>query len=375
MSGDGTGAARERRLHMAPNAVITGWGMYAPSRVLTNDDLSRMVETSDEWILTRTGIRERRIAADDETTTTLALNASRDAVAVAGIDPNEIDLVIVGTCSPDYPLPSTGVLLARELGANRAAGFDLQAACSGFVFALAAGDGFVRSGAYRNVLVVGVEVLSRFLDWTDRNTCVLFGDGAGAVLLSASDEPGGVLSFDMFSDASGAEAIIVPAGGSARPASVDSVRDGGHVIHMLGKEVYKYATRQLAESAEAALRKAGLRGDEIDQFIFHQANLRIIESVQERLGIDPGKVFLNIERYGNTSAASVPMALVEAIAAGRVKQGDRLLMVAFGAGYTAGAAVVEWTADPARAFLAPGDQTRLGRPRAPEPARELVTAG
>ena len=373
MSGDGTGA-REGRLQMAPNAVITGWGMYAPRRVLTNDDLSKMVETSDEWIVTRTGIRERRVAADDETTTTLALHASRDAIAVAGIDPNEIDLVIVGTCSPDYPLPSTGVLLAHELGATRAAGFDLQAACSGFVFALATADGFIRAGRYRNVLVVGVEVLSRFLDWSDRNTCVLFGDGAGAVLLSASDQPGGVLSFDMYSDGSGAEGIIVPAGGSKRPASAETLAEHGHTIHMLGKEVYKYATRQLVESGEAALRKAGLGVDDIDQFIFHQANLRIIESVQERLGIPPEKLYLNIEKYGNTSAASVPMALVEAVAAGRVKQGDRLLMVAFGAGYTAGGAVVEWTADPARAFFAPGEQTRLGRPRAGEDARELVTA-
>ena len=359
---------------MAPNAVISGWGMYAPQRVLTNHELARMVETSDEWIVTRTGIRERRLAADDETTTTLALHASRDAVAVAGIDPNEIDLVVVGTCSPDYPLPSTGVLLARELGATRAAGFDLQAACSGFVFALATADGFIRSGAYRHVLVVGVEVLSRFLDWTDRNTCVLFGDGAGAVVLSASDEPGGLVAYDMFSDATGWEAIIVPAGGSARPASDRTVNEGGHVIHMLGKEVYKYATRQLAESAENALRKSGLRVDDIDQFVFHQANLRIIESVQERLGIPAEKVYLNLEKYGNTSAASVPMALVEAVAAGRVKQGDRLLMVAFGAGYTAGAAVVEWTADPARAFVAPGEQTRMGRPQVVEPEREQADA-
>src|SRR5918997_6110768 len=192
---------------MGRNAVITGWGMYAPSRVMTNDELSQMVDTSDEWIVSRTGIRERRIAADDETTTTLSVNAARDALAVAGVDASEVDLVIVGTCSPDYPLPATAVLVATELGATRAAGFDLQAACSGFVYGLAAATSFVRSGMYRNVLVVGVEILSRFLDWTDRSTCVLFGDGAGAVLLSASEQPGGVLSFDMFSDASGAEAI------------------------------------------------------------------------------------------------------------------------------------------------------------------------
>lgn len=348
---------------MAPNAVITGWGMYAPQRVLTNDDLAKMVDTNDEWIASRTGIRERRIAADDETATTLAVNASRDALAVAGVDPLDVDLVIVGTCSPDYPLPSTGVLVARELGATRAAGFDLEAACSGFLFALATGTSFVRSGMYRNVLVVGVEVLSRFIDWTDRSTCVLFGDGAGAVLLSASDEPGGLLGLEMMSDGTGAEAIIIPAGGSACPVSPQTAAGNGHFIHMAGADVYRYATRQLAESTLAAVRDAGIGLDEIDQFIYHQANLRIINSVGKQLGIPDDKVFVNIEKYGNTSAASVPMALVEAVAAGRVKPGDKLLMAAFGAGYTAGSAVVQWTADPQRAFLAPGSQTRLGQPQ------------
>jgi 3-oxoacyl-[acyl-carrier-protein] synthase-3 len=360
---------------MGSNAVISGWGMYAPSRVLTNDDLTRMVDTSDEWIVSRTGIRERRIAADDETTTTLSVNAARDALAVAGVDASEVDLVIVGTCSPDYPLPATAVLVANELGATRAAGFDLQAACSGFLFALATGSSFIRSGTYRNVLVIGVEVLSRFIDWTDRNTCVLFGDGAGAVLLTASDQPGGLLGADLFSDGAGCEAIIVPGGGSADPASAETVAAGKHYIRMLGREVYKYATRQLADSAANALRDAGLTVDDIDQFVFHQANLRIIESVQERLRIPGDKLFINIEKYGNTSAASVPMALVEAVADGRVRPGDRILMVAFGAGYTAGAAVVEWTADPTRAFLAPGDQTRLGKPRAEAGAAIGAAAG
>lgn len=348
---------------MPPNAVITGWGMYAPQRILTNQDLARMVDTSDEWIVTRTGIRERRIAADNETTTTLSVYAARDALAVAGLDPTELDLVIVGTCSPDYPLPATGVLVARDLGATRAAGFDLQAACSGFLFALATGSSFIRSGMYRNVLVLGVEVLSRFLDWHDRGTCVLFGDGAGAVILSASDQPGGLLGLELFSDGTGAEGIIVPAGGSACPASPQTSAEGGHFIHMSGADVYRYATRQLAESTLAARRSAGLGVDDIDQFVYHQANLRIIKSVGKQLQIPDEKVFVNIEKYGNTSAASVPMALVEAVASGRIKQGDRLLMAAFGAGYTAGAAVVEWTADPLQAFRAPGAQTRLGKPR------------
>lgn len=354
---------------MTTNAAITGWGMYAPSRVLTNQELSTMVDTSDEWIVSRTGIRERRIAADDETTTTLSVHAARDALAVAGVDATEIDLIIVGTCSPDYPLPATACTVARDLGATRAAGFDLQAACSGFVYALATANGFIRSGMYRNVLVIGVEVLSRFLDWTDRNTCVLFGDGAGAVLLTASDAPGGLTGFELFTDGTGYEGIIVPAGGSVCPASPRTSAEGGHFIHMEGREVYKYATRQLADSALAAVRDAGLTIDQIDQFVFHQANLRIIEHVGKVLGMPMEKVFVNMEKYGNTSAASVPMALAEAVAAGRIKVGDRILMAAFGAGYTAGAAVVEWTADPARAFLAPGSQTRLGQPQ-----RELVAA-
>ena len=348
---------------MTANAQITGWGMYAPSRIMTNDELSTIVDTSDEWIVSRTGIRERRIAADDETATTLSVHAARDALAVAGLDPMELDLVIVATCTPDYPLPATAVLVATELGATRAAGFDLQAACSGFLFALASGNSFINSGMYRNVLVIGVEVLSRFLDWTDRSTCVLFGDGAGAVLLQASGDRGGMLGVDLFSDGTGCEGIIMPAGGSARPASHETVDARQHTIRMLGSEVYKYATRQMGESAQAALRNAGLTAADVDQFVFHQANLRIITSVQKQLGIPDEKTYVNIEKYGNTSAASVPMALVEAIAAGRIKVGDRILMVAFGAGYTAGAALVEWTADPARAFLAPGAQTRMGQPQ------------
>src|SRR6187551_2908794 len=243
---------------MTANAVITGWGMYAPLRVMTNDELSTMVDTSDEWIQSRTGIRERRIAAPDETTTTLSVNAARDAMAVAGLDPADLDLVIVATCSPDYPLPASAVLVATELGATRAAGFDLQAACSGFLYALAAGTGFIRGGMYRNVMVIGVEVLSRFINWHDRSTCVLFGDGAGAVLLSASDQPGGLLGTELFSDGTGCEGIIVPAGGSVRPASAETVAERLHTIHMLGSEVYKYATRQLADSAVAALRNANL---------------------------------------------------------------------------------------------------------------------
>ena len=357
---------------MTTNAVITGWGMYAPSRIMTNAELSTMVETSDEWIVSRTGIRERRIAADDETTATLSVHASRDALAVAGLDATDLDLIIVGTCTPDYYMPSTAVLVGDQLGATRAAGFDVMAACSGFIFSLATATAFVRSGMYRNVLVLGVELLSRFLDYTDRNTCVLFGDGAGAVIVSASEQPGGLMGLDMYSDGSGANGIIFPAGGSARPTTPQTVAEGGHFVHMAGREVYKYATRQLAESSQAALRNAGLTVADVDQFLFHQANIRIIESVQNAVGIPADKTYLNIERYGNTSAASVPMALVEAIADDRIKPGDRLLMAAFGAGYTAGAAVVEWTADPAQRSRAPGAQTRIGHRQAEPAAAELT---
>ena len=348
---------------MTKNGLITGWGMYVPSRVMTNDDLAKIVDTSDEWIVSRTGIHERRIAADDETTTSLSVNAARDALAVAGVDATEVDLIVLGTCSPDYPMSATSTTVARDLGATNAAAFDLQAACSGFVYALATANAFVRSGMYRNVLVIGVEVLSRFLNWQDRNTCVLFGDGAGAVLVQASDQPGGISGFQLFADGTGYEGIIVPAGGSACPATPQTVADGLHTVHMAGRDVYKYATRQLAESALAAVRDAGLTMADIDQFVFHQANLRIIENVAKQLDMPMEKTYINIEKYGNTSAASVPMALVEAVAAGRIKPGDQVLMVAFGAGFTAAATVVEWTADPARAFLAPGSQTRLGQPQ------------
>jgi 3-oxoacyl-[acyl-carrier-protein] synthase-3 len=355
---------------MTTRAVVTGWGMYAPSRVMTNDDLAKLVDTSDEWIRTRTGIRERRIAADHETTATLSTNAARDALAVAGVDPVDVDLVIVATASPDYLMPATGVLVARDLGATRAAGFDLNAACSGFVFGLAAAASFVAGGMYRQVLLVGVDLLSRYLDWTDRNTCVLFGDGAGAVLLSASEGPGGLLGVELYSDGTGEQGIIIPGGGTAHPATEATVRDRLHFMRMAGKEVYRYATRQLAETTQAAVQASGLRMDDVDLFLYHQANLRILETVRDLLGIPGEKVFVNLDRYGNTSAASVPMALAEAVAGGRVQAGDRLLMGAFGAGYTAGAAVLEWTADPTRAFLAPGDQTRAGQPR-----REPVAAG
>jgi 3-oxoacyl-[acyl-carrier-protein] synthase III len=342
---------------------ITGIGANAPERVMKNDELAQIVDTSDEWIVERTGIRERRVATPDEALSDLARPAAEAALEQAGLQASAVDLIVVATVTPDMLFPSTGAILADQLGAKDAAAYDLSAGCTGFVYAIAQAHGMVASGLVDHALVVGGDVLSKIVDWEDRSTCVLFGDGAGAVVLQASEGPGGLLGVDLFSDGAGCEAIIVPAGGAIRPASHETVDARQHTIRMLGSEVYKYATRQMGESALAALRQAGLTVDDVDQFVFHQANLRIISSVQKQFGIPDAKTFVNIEKYGNTSAASVPMALVEAVASGRIAQGDRILMVAFGGGYTAGGAVVEWTADPARAFLAPGEQTRMGQPQ------------
>lgn len=328
---------------MPRSARVTGWGMYAPRTVLTNAFLAELVDTSDEWIRSRTGIGERRIAAPWESTATLAAVAGRRAIAVAGLDPDEIDMVMVATCTPDYQLPATAALVTEALGTRRAAAMDVGAVCSGFVYAYATAHAYVMSGLARHVVVIGAEVMSRTVDFGDRNTCVLFGDGAGAVVLSASDEPGGgMLGAELTADASGAYKIWIPSGGSRDPDHV-----GSRFIYMDGRETYRYATRTLASSALAALRKAGLTPDDVTLVVPHQANLRIIEAVTKQLTISMDRVFINLDRYGNTSAGSVPLALAEAVDAGRVHPGDRLEFVAFGSGYTSGAVVLEWTADPA----------------------------
>ncbi|OGN88384.1 MAG: hypothetical protein A2X23_05315 [Chloroflexi bacterium GWC2_73_18] len=322
--------------------------MYAPMGVLSNADLERLVDTSDEWIVTRTGIRERRVAAPHETTATLAAIAAKRAIAVAGLDPDEIEMILVATLSPDYPMPSTAALVKEAIGNTRAAAMDVAAACSGFVYGYATGHAMVSSGMYRHVLVIGAELLTRFLDFGDRNTCILFGDGAGAVVISASDDPGGgMLGMELTTDPDGAYMIWLPSGGSKSPPSVETIARREHYIRMEGKETYRYATRTLASSALAAIQRAGLTADEIALFIPHQANLRIIESVAKGLGLSMDRFYVNVDRYGNTSAASVPIALAEAVDSGRVKVGDRIVFVAFGAGFTSGASVVEWTADPA----------------------------
>lgn len=333
---------------MTPKSVrITGWGMYAPERRLTNADLERVVDTSDEWIQSRTGIRERRVAAAHETTATLSAIAGKRAIAVAGLEPDDIDIILVATLTPDYWMPSTGALVKEAIGNTRAAAMDVMAACSGFVYAYSIGDAYIRSGAFKNVLVIGAETLSRFLDFSDRATCILFGDGAGAVVLSASDEQGGGMQgLEMTTDPDGAYMIWLPSGGSRSPATGQTLARGEHYVRMEGKETYRYATKTMATTALKAIERAGWQPDEIDLFIPHQANVRIIESVAKGLNLPMSKMFVNLDRYGNTSAASVPLALAEAVDSGRVKIGDKVVLVAFGAGLTSGGIALEWTADP-----------------------------
>jgi 3-oxoacyl-[acyl-carrier-protein] synthase-3 len=327
--------------------------MHVPERVLTNDDLARVVDTNDEWIRTRTGIRVRRIAGPADTTASLAAVAGKRALAVAGLDPADLDLILVATCTPDYAMPATAVFVKRALGANRAAAMDVAAVCSGFVYGFSAAHAYIAAGLYRNVLVIGAETLSRIMDYRDRSTCVLFGDGAGAVVLSASDEPGGgLLGLELTADPEGAFNIYQPAGGAAAPTSGRTLEERGHFVRMEGRETYRYATRTMATTVTTALERAGVHSDDVGLFVPHQANERIIAAVAKGLGIAMDRVEVNVGRYGNTSAASVPMALVEAIDAGRVQPEDIVVFVAFGAGYTSGACVVRWTADPARGRLA-----------------------
>jgi 3-oxoacyl-[acyl-carrier-protein] synthase-3 len=327
---------------LARYAQIVGWGMHVPSEILTNDDLASMVDTSDDWIQARTGIVERRIAPPKETTATMAIRAAQDALRVAKANPARLDLIIVATATPDYPFPATACLVQDALGATRAGAFDLSAGCTGFVYALAVGSQMIISGAYDQVLVIGAETLSRIVNWTDRNTCVLFGDGAGAVLLQASDVPGGVLSAVLGADGSGGDLLMLPAGGSRHPASAETVAQSLHYIHMNGPEVFRFATRVTARAARQALAAANINLEDISLFISHQANGRIIHSAAKSLKLPPEKVFVNLDRYGNTSAASVPIALCEAIGQDRVKRDDHLVMVSFGAGLTWAAVVVRW---------------------------------
>ncbi len=329
-------------------AHVTGWGRYAPAQVLTNADLERLVDTSDEWIRSRTGIRERRVAAAHETTASMAAVAGLRAIRTAGIEPEDIDLILLGTLTPDYWMPSTAALVKEAIGNTKAAAFDVAAACSGFVYAFATAQAYIVAGLAKHVLVIGAELLTRFLDYTDRSTCILFGDGAGAVVLSASEEPGGALGVEMTTEPRGAYMIWLPSGGSKAPSSAETIARGEHYIRMEGKETYRFATRTLASTALESIRRSGLQPSDIDLFIPHQANIRIIEAVAKGLDLPMDKMFVNLDKYGNTSAASVPIALAEAVNEGHVKVGDNVVIVAFGAGFTSGAVTINWTADPAR---------------------------
>lgn len=321
---------------------ILGVGRFVPESILTNRDLEKMVDTSDEWITTRTGIRERRIAPPGIATSDMAVSAAMAAMDMAGVGPEELDLIITATVTPDMIFPSTACLVQAALGAWRAAAFDLSAGCSGFIYALSVASQYVATGAARRVLVIGAETLSRITDYEDRNTCVLFGDGAGAAVIGPKDGDAGILAFDLGADGAGADLLCLPAGGSKRPVSAETLADRSHYIKMEGKQVFRFATRVVEESTMAVLKRAGADVGDIDLFVPHQANIRIIDHAVEKLGIPREKVFVNLDRYGNTSAASIPIALSEAAEQGRLGPGDLVVMVGFGAGLTWGSCALRW---------------------------------
>jgi len=321
---------------------IVGVGSYLPEKILTNAELTKMVETTDEWITTRTGIKERRIAAKYETTSDLATHAALRAMAKANVTAEQIDLIIVATVTPDMPFPSTACLVQRKIGASHAAAFDLEAACSGFIYGLEIGQQFIMSRTYDTVLVIGAEKLSTIVDWKDRNTCVLFGDGAGAAVLQNRPHSHGLLTAVMGADGDKADILGLPGGGSLHPASAESIKARLHYIRMDGKETYKNAVQAMLTAAQEALRRCEIDVSQLKCIIPHQANRRIIDAVAERLGAKPEQLFVNVDRYGNTSAASVAIALDEAVESGCIKRGDLVLLVVFGGGLTWGAAVIEW---------------------------------
>jgi 3-oxoacyl-[acyl-carrier-protein] synthase-3 len=323
-------------------AVILGTGSAIPEKILTNFDLEKMVETSDQWIVERTGIRERRIADDKTAASDLALVACRRAIEDAGIDPKEIEIIVVATSTPDMLFPSTGCVVQSQLGIGDIPALDLSAACSGFVYGLVVSRGLIESGLYKTLLLVGSEVLSKFVDWTDRGTCVLLADGAGACVMKSSNGERGILSTYVGADGSLTKLLYLPAGGARNPASVETVNKRMHFVKMKGNEVFRYAVRAMVKAAKEALERAGLTAEDIDLFVPHQANLRIIKGAAERLNLPDEKVFTNIDRRGNTSAASIIIALDEARREGRLKKRDLVLVDCFGGGLTWGAAVIRW---------------------------------
>ncbi len=324
------------------SAGILGTGTALPEKVITNRDLEQLVETTDQWIVDRTGIRERRQAGPGETTSKLSVEASRKALEMAGVSPRDLDLVICATISPDMPLPSTAAFIQRELGAPTCCAFDLAAACSGFLFGMTVAEQFIKTGKARCVLVIGAELLSRFLDYSDRATCVIFGDGVAAGVMGPVPPPRGILASEMHTDGHFADHLYIPAGGTVKPASCETVKAREHYIKMRGNELFKVAVRSLEEVSRRVLNKAGVCPDQLTLFIPHQANQRISEAVRQRLGLAPDKVYCNISRVGNTSSASIPICLDECLRSGRIREGDLILMSSFGAGVTWGGVLMRW---------------------------------
>ena len=321
---------------------ILGLGCYVPEKVLTNHDLEKIVETSDEWIVERTGIKNRHIAAEGEATSDMSVIAAERALADAGVSPEEIELVIVATASADHAFPSTACLVQDRIGAKNAAAFDLSAGCSGFVYSLGVASQMVKSGLYKKALIIGAETLSRIMNWEDRNTCVLFGDGAGAAVLGEVEEGYGILGLDLGSDGAGSIHLMQPAGGSRKPASHETVDAKEHTVHMNGNEVFKFAVKIMGKTAKKSLEQAGLTNEDIDMLVPHQANIRIIQSAAKHFKMPMDKVWVNIDKYSNTSAACIPIALTEMQDQHAMKKGDNLLLVAFGAGLTWGSIVLKW---------------------------------
>ncbi len=321
---------------------IVSTGSYVPEKVLANSDLEKMIETSDEWIIERTGIKERRIADESQAASDLAYEAAKKALKGADLNPEDLNLIIVTTVTGDMPFPSTACILQDKLGAKKATAFDINAACSGFLYGLYVADSFIKSGIHKRILVVGTEVLSKITDWDDRTTCILFGDGAGAAIIEPTEEDRGVISMHIHSDGSMWDLLHMPGGGSRNPASKDSIEKRLHFIKMKGNEIFKVAVRKLEDLAVKILKENKLEPSQISLLIPHQANLRIIQAIAERLGIPMEKVYINIDRYGNTSAASIPIALDEAVRAGKVKDGDYILLEAFGGGLTWASALIKW---------------------------------
>ena len=342
---------------LSRRACVAGWGKYVPARVVTNVELSQTLDTSDEWIRSRTGIAERRIAGPDEATSSMAILAGRNALAVAGMAADEVDCVLVATCTPDQPMPATANLVQAGLGASRAGACAINAVCSGFVYALAMADSCIRARLYRTVLVIGAETFSRIVDWSDRSTCVLFGDGAGALVLRATEEDYGLLATTVGSDGSRADLLTVPAGGTVLPASCSTVQDRLHVIRMDGREVFRFAVGILPRITQQVVAAADWTMGDVDLFVAHQANVRIIQSAARSLGLPDEKVFVNVQRYGNTSAASIPIALCEAQEEGRLHDGSAVVLAGFGSGLSWAASALRWGPVPARSSAS-----------APEPA-------